>query len=120
MSGKGQGLKEQPLARKGRTFWKVLSIGLAMFLVVSFVINISMYWWPNIPSSPRPAEGRVYPLNNHGYYTYMNRQEYLLNMALEWIFPALFFPLVAIQYFLDPFDQKTRWRPLRPPRPWVR
>jgi hypothetical protein len=119
MSGGEENLKERLLAGRRRTSWKVLSVALVVSLAVSFLINISMYWWPDIPSSPRPTEGRVYPLNNHGHYTYMNRQEYLFNMALSWAFPALFFPLAAIQHFLDPFDQKRRWRPVRPPRPWL-
>jgi hypothetical protein len=119
MSGGEEKLKEQLLSGRRQTFWKVLSVILAAFLAVSFFIGISMYWWPNIPSSPCPTEGRVYPLNNHGHYTYMNRQEQLLNLSLFWAFPALFFPLAAIQHFLDPFNQKRRWRPVRPPDPWL-
>jgi hypothetical protein len=101
-----------------RTFWKVLAIILLVLLLADLVILLSMYWWPGIPSSPRPAEGRVYPLNNHATYTYMNRREYLLEESLRWIFPALFFPLAAIIHFIDPFDAKRRWRPMIPPRPW--
>ena len=118
MSGGGEeNPKERHVSGRRQTFWKVLSVVLTVFLAVSFLINFSMYWWPNIPSSPRPTEGRVYPLNNHGHYTYMNRQEYLLNVILFWAFPALFFPLAAIQHFLDPFNQKRRFRPVRPPGP---
>ena len=102
-----------------RTFWKTVSVILIVLLAVSFIINISMYWWPNIPSSPNPSEGRVYPLNNHGHYTYMNRNEYTLNESLSWAFPALFFPLAAIEHFLDPFNQKRRWQRVQPPRPWL-
>ena len=112
-------MRERLLAGRMRTFWKVVSVVLAVLLPVSLLVNISMYWWPNIPSSPRPTEGRVYPLNNHGHYTYMNRQEFMLNESLTWAFLALFFPFVAIQHFLDPFNQKPRWRPIRPPRPWL-
>jgi hypothetical protein len=89
-----------------------------VLLFSSFLIGFSMYWWPSIPSTPQPSEGRVYPLNNHDHYTYMNRREYLLNRSVHWIFPAAFFPYFAIQYFIDPFGRKRRWRPMIPPRPW--
>jgi len=101
-----------------RKFWQVLSVIVFVLLASCFLIGLSMYWWPGIPSSPRPAEGRVYPLNNHATYTYMNRQEHLLNESVKWIFFALFWPFAAIIHFIDPFDEKPRWRPVIPPRPW--
>lgn len=100
------------------TFWKILTVLVSVPMLVSFLISFSMYWWPGIPSSPRPAEGRIYPLNNHGHYTYMNRRECLLNQAMWWIYPPGMAALIAIEYFVDPFDHKRRWRPVRPPRPW--
>ena len=64
-----------------------------------------MFWWPNIPSSPRPKEGRIYPLNNHGHYTYMNEPEHLIQ-EITWVgTPVLLFTFAAIQYLADPFDQ---------------
>jgi hypothetical protein len=45
-----------------RTFWKILTILLSVLLAVCFLTGFSMYWWPGIPPSPRPAEGRV--INN--------------------------------------------------------
>jgi hypothetical protein len=98
-----------------RTFWKVLSVALGVMLFATLLVNISMYYWPSIPSSPRPAEGRVYPLNNHGSYTYMNRQEYLLREECSWVFLACFAAFGSIQVILDPFDQKRR---PRMPKPW--
>lgn len=105
-------------SRRAQTFWKVLAILLLTIFLVCLLIALSMPFWSNIPSEPQPSEGRIYPLNNHGHYTYMNRREYLLNQAAEWTMPAVFFPFFAIQYFIDPFDRKRRWRPLRPPSPW--
>jgi hypothetical protein len=76
-----------------------------------------MYWWPNIPPSPRLAEGRVYPLNDHGYYTYMNRSEYTLREVIGWFWPPLVIALGAIQYFVDPFGELRRRRLYgRPPQ----
>lgn len=101
-----------------RTTWKVVSIAVKIVCLVCLLIGFSMYWWPGIPSSPRPSEGRVYPLNNYGHYTYMNRQEYLLNESIRWIFPAVFLPFAFIEYFVDPLNRKPRWLRIDPPRPW--
>lgn len=103
---------------RARKVWKVLTIFVTVTCLACFAIHFSMYFWPGIPSSPQPSEGRVYPLNNHGHYTYMNRQEYLLNQWSFWIFPALFLPAALIEYFVDPLNRKRRWRPVHPPRPW--
>jgi hypothetical protein len=93
-----------------KKFWKCLLIALMAAAFGLFSITLSMYWWPGIPSSPRPAEGRVYPLNNHGYYTYMNKSEYRLQQIFWWTYPALIAALAAIQHFVDPFDYKRRQR----------
>src|SRR5260370_21284196 len=101
-----------------RTFWKALSIAIFATCFVSFLISFSMYWWPNIPSSPRPDQGRIYALNDHGHYTYMSRQEYVLQRFPFWLYLFCIPALAAIQHFVDPFGEKQRPRPLRPPRPW--
>jgi hypothetical protein len=101
-----------------QTFWKILATVLFVTVFASFLINFSMFWWPDMPSSPRPSEGRVYPLNNRGYSTYMNRREYLLRWVLEDVHFAGGAAFAAIYFFVDPFDDKRRLRPLRPPPPW--
>jgi len=98
-----------------RTFWKVLSVVLFASCFLSGLIGISLYAWPNIPSSPRPAEGRIYPLNNHGHYTYMNRSEHILSQIPFWITPVFLPAFAAIQYFVDPFDELRRRRLYRWP-----
>ena len=89
-----------------RTFWKFLSVALVASCFAFGLIGISLYWWPSIPSNPRPAEGRIYPLNNHGHRTYMNRSEYLLHVLPFWIYPPFLLAYGAILHFVDPFDQK--------------
>jgi hypothetical protein len=69
-----------------------------------------MFWWPDMPSTPNPAEGRIYPLNNHGHYTYMNRSEYLLDETLKAMFPILLIGFAAIQYSIDPFGEIRKRR----------
>lgn len=91
-----------------RIFWKILAIVLLVAFLGTFAVDFSMFYWPSIPSSPRPAEGRVYPLNNHGRYTYMNRREYLLDEAVRLVLPIILAAMAAIHYFVDPFDVKRR------------
>ncbi len=101
-----------------RTFWKILATVLFVTTVASSLVDVSMYDWPDMTSSPRPSEERVYPLNIHGTYKYMNRREYLLNWVLEDVGFACGGAVAAIYFFVDPFDWKRRLRPLRPPPPW--
>jgi hypothetical protein len=93
-----------------RTFWKILYASLFVVFSVTFVADFSMYYWPGIPSSPRPAEGRVYPLNNHGKHTYMNRREHLLDEDTKLVLPVTLAAIGMIYYFVDPFEQKRRRR----------
>jgi hypothetical protein len=101
-----------------RTFWKILATVLFVTAFTSFLIALSMFWWPDMPSSPRPSEGRVYPLNNHGHYTYMNGREYLLSWVLDDVSFVGMAGFATICFFVDPFNFKRRLRPLRPPPPW--
>jgi len=101
-----------------RTIWRTLTIVLAVAFFACFLVGFSMYYWPGMPTSPQPAEGRIYALNNHGHYTYMNESEHLLWEVMWWMFPVLILSLGAIIHFVDPFNEKGRPRPLRPPHPW--
>jgi hypothetical protein len=90
-----------------RTFWKPLTITLLVTCFVSGALVISD-WWPNIPSAPRPAEGRIYPLNNHAHNKYMNRSEFLLQKWILSDFPLVVLALGAIQCLADPFGELRR------------
>jgi hypothetical protein len=87
-----------------RILWKTLTIALLAGFLVLFSVDVSMFFWPSLPTSPRPAEGRIYPLNNHRRYTYMNRREYEFNNAVEVVLPIILAAIGAIYYFADPFD----------------
>ncbi len=93
-----------------RRLWKVLSVALFATGIALGVIGFSMFWWPNIPSSPRPEEGRIYPLNNHGHYSYMNSSEHFIQQVAWAGSPTLLFTFAAIQYLVDPFDYVRRRR----------
>jgi hypothetical protein len=102
---------------RSKTFWKLLLAVLFFPMVASIFVDISMYWWPSIPSTPRIAEGQIYPLNNHGRHTYMNREEYLFDESVKWIVFPVGTAIAAIDYFVDPFDHKRKRRIYgRPPR----
>jgi hypothetical protein len=95
---------------RNKTFWKVIT-GLLFFPTFAYgLLVISMYWWPSIPSTPRPAEGRIYPLNNHGEYAYMNRREHLMHEVYPLVILPVLAALAAIDYFVDPFDYKGKRR----------
>jgi hypothetical protein len=70
-----------------RALWKVLTVVLMAIWVACFLVNFSMYWWPDMPTSPRPEQGRIYPLNNHGSYTYMNAWDHRLNWTIWQVTP---------------------------------
>ncbi len=98
------------IAKGMQTFWKVFSVILFATCLTSAFIDISMFWWADMPSTPKPAEGRIYPLNNHGHYTYMNRSEYLLDETIKMMFPILGIGFAAIQYSVDPFGEIRKRR----------
>jgi hypothetical protein len=98
-----------------RLFWKVVMVTLALAYAAFFLVSFSMYWWPDMPTRPSPAEGRVYALNNHGYYTYMNGWEHRLNVTIWVALPFLFAGLALIMHFVDPFDVKRKRRYGSPP-----
>ena len=101
-----------------RTFWKGTTIGFFVLVLACTLIIVSMYWWPDMSTSPRPEEGRIYPLNNHGHSTYMNEWEHQLERML---FATNFLTLAAmgaIYHFVDPFDFKRRIRPSYPVPPY--
>ena len=102
---------------RNKTLWKVISVLLFVMLATTFIIAFSMFYWPSIPSSPQRAQGRIYPLNNHGRYTFMNHREYQIQEGAQIILPLTLASIGAIYYFIDPFDLKSRQRRYRrPPR----
>ena len=110
----------QPGSARMRTFWKVLAIVLFVMLFTSTLVHMSMYFWPDMTDSPRPSEGRFYPLYKFNHSKYMNERERSLDRMLWWTAPVGGFALLVIVFLIDPFDDKHRLRPLRPPRPWPR
>jgi hypothetical protein len=59
----------------------VQAIGLIMLAAWLYLFYAS---WGSGLRTPDAASGRVYPINNHGKMTYVNRNESLLLDALGW------------------------------------
>ena len=71
-----------------RTFWKILAIVLCMMLFTSTFVHMSMYFWPDMTYSPRPSEGRFYPIYKFDHPKYMNEREGSLYQTLWWAAPV--------------------------------
>jgi len=56
------------------------------------------------PKVPNALEGRVYPLNTHGSWVYLNAQEHYGLSALFALFVVLALVAVAIDRLKKPFE----------------
>jgi len=84
---------------------KIISILCIAFSVLIFLYELSFYY-RDFPSTPIPESGRVYPLNNHGRYTYMSHSEYLQEEICAYA-PIPFFAIAFwIDYRYDPFRRR--------------
>ena len=101
-----------------RTFWKGMTIGFFVLVLACTLIIVSMYWWPDMSTSPHPDEGRIYPLNAERPSVYMNEWEFLLRRALIATHLLSLAAIGAVYYFVDPFDFKRRIRPSYPVPPY--
>jgi hypothetical protein len=65
------------LQRKRRTL--IVRVILSFWLAWLFAVWLAMnYFGFHRPRNPIPAEGRVYPFNDHGTLVYLSRAEHLL------------------------------------------
>jgi len=83
---------------------KVISVVCVAASVATFAYGMSFYYL-GLPTTPDPEIGRIYPLNNHGYYTFMTRRQYLEHEICIDIFMLPFVIAILIDYFYDPFDR---------------
>ncbi len=86
---------------------RILSIVCVVASVAMFLYGMSFYYI-HLPSTPAPEIGRIYPLNNHGYYTFMTHREYLEHEISTNLCILPFVIAVLIDYFYDPFDRRAR------------
>lgn len=86
---------------------KIVSIMCVVGAVAAFALGISFYYL-GLPTDADPDVGRIYPLNNHGYITFMTRKQYLVHIICSNLFMLPFVIAVLIDYFYDPFDRGYR------------
>ena len=86
---------------------KIVSIFFIAVSVVTFAYGMSFYY-RDFPSTPQPDKGRIYALNNHGYYTYLTRREHIEFEVATAVFLVPFAIAALIDHFIDPFDRRAR------------
>ena len=90
---------------------------LGLVLVIAFGFALSFYY-RDLPRTPQPEVGRIYPLNNHGTILYLNEHEKREQEASFAICLVMFFVLVVIDYFFDTYHQRNAWSPSKRKPPW--
>ncbi len=75
---------------KSTKFLLKKSLVIAMITVgfASFVLMLGLFFYLQVhsPSTPSPATGQVYQLNDHGYYFYVSKTESILQDVLFFAF----------------------------------
>ncbi|GEM_PF-2915797 len=96
---------------------KGVSAILGMVAVIAFGFALSFYY-RDLPRTPQPQAGRIYSLNNHGTVLYLNQHEKREQEASFAIFVLMFFVLLVIDYFFDPYNRRNPWSPSKRKPPW--
>lgn len=97
--------------------YKLLVIVCVLLSFGCFLFSVSFYL-RDLPKTPRPELGRVYPLNNHGISSYLTKQE---DAEQNWTFAVsvlLFGVAVLVDYRKDPFTTGYSGNLLKPRPPW--
>lgn len=92
----------------------VIICGIVGFAAFAFAIS---FYYRDLPNTPQPDLGRIYPLNNHGYLLYMTHGEQVQQQASFAIFALLFVVVAVTNHFLDPFENNGG-NELRRAQPW--
>ena len=93
----------------GRTMnrvWKVTVVMLRMTSMACFAAGWGLwrhFAWTR-PTSPVPADGRIYPLDTHGWRVFLDAHERLELRALWVAFPVLFLLGFSIDRLKKPSD----------------
>ncbi len=90
---------------------------LGLVAVIAFGFGLS-FCYRDLPRTPQPQVGRIYPLNNHGTILYLNEHEKREQEASFVVCVVMFFVLVAIDYFFDPYNRRNAYSPSMRKPPW--
>ena len=92
-----------------RSAARVVSIVCVVASITLFAYGMAFYY-RDFPNKPQPELGRIYPLNNHGYFTFLTRREHLEREISIDTFLIPFGIAVLIDHFFDPFDRRSKGR----------
>jgi hypothetical protein len=93
-----------------------LKIVSALFGVVGWItvmVAVSVWYWPNVTTVPRPESGNLFPANMHGTPVYFTQTEAWINDWLGWIGGALFFVGVLFDRQLASLRKRSELESLR-------
>jgi hypothetical protein len=87
-----------------------IAANIAVIILVAasftcFGFGLSFYFG-KFPATPQPAQGRIYPLNNHGYITYLTKHDTITQEVSFVLFGVLFATAALINHFIEPFDTR--------------
>ena len=89
------------------SIWRIGEVALGLASMVSFCggWGLWMHFAYTRPIAPNPLDGRVYPLDTHGWRVYLNAREHF-GLELLWVlFVVLFLIAFVIDRVKKPFDQ---------------
>ena len=89
-------------------FWKISEAAATIISAASFCYTwgLHMHFAFSRPTSPNSLEGRVYALNTHGHWVYLNAQEHFLLIFLYVLFIVLALTAITIDWLKNPFQTK--------------
>ena len=89
-----------------RNFWRIVETGAAIASLMSFFTGCFLWFQFDYtrPKVPNPLEGRVYPLNTHGSWVYLDAREHWLLNSLMILFLILAVTAIAIDRLKKPFS----------------
>jgi hypothetical protein len=81
-------------------------LGATLFVLALGCLAGSMsFYFMRFPDQPDSATGRVFPLNNHGYITFLTRIEHLIQGGLFGGFFVLILIAISIRRWGSPQDR---------------
>ncbi len=101
-----------------RRAFKIIGMTCAIAALACFGFGVSFYY-RGLPDKPQPAMGRIYPLNTHGFITYMTQREQSQQRNAFITFGILFAVAVTLDLIFNISDRGSwlRFRRMNRP-PW--
>jgi hypothetical protein len=95
---------------------KRLRIASAIFASIGWsagMVAVSVWYWPNVTTVPRPESGNLFPANMHGTPVYFTQTELWIKDWLGWIGITLFFVGVLLDRHLAAMRKRAELESLR-------